>query len=52
MLPAKHLAAWIQANLYLNLADAPFDREDTTLKPEAGKCVLFGPGIVRGHFVS
>jgi hypothetical protein len=31
-LPAKHLRAWIQANLYLNLADAPFDREDTTLK--------------------
>jgi ParB family chromosome partitioning protein len=24
---------------YLNLADAPFDREDTTLKPEAGACV-------------
>jgi ParB family chromosome partitioning protein len=39
LLPAKHLSAWIQANLYLNLADAPFDREDTTLKPEAGACV-------------
>ncbi|MEZ2346475.1 ParB/RepB/Spo0J family partition protein [Terriglobus sp. RCC_193] len=39
LLPAKHLSAWIQANLYLNLAEAPFDREDTTLKPEAGACV-------------
>jgi len=39
LLPAKHLSAWIQTNLYLNLADAPFDREDTTLKPEAGACV-------------
>jgi ParB family chromosome partitioning protein len=39
LLPAKHLSAWIQANLYLNLADAPFDREDTTLKPEAGACI-------------
>jgi ParB family chromosome partitioning protein len=39
LLPAKYLSAWIQANLYLNLADAPFDREDTTLKPEAGACV-------------
>ncbi|ADW70131.1 ParB/RepB/Spo0J family partition protein [Granulicella tundricola] len=39
LLPAKHLSAWIQSNLYLNLAEAPFDREDTTLKPEAGACV-------------
>ncbi|HLI76877.1 MAG TPA: ParB/RepB/Spo0J family partition protein [Acidobacteriaceae bacterium] len=39
LLPAKHLSAWIQANLFLNLAEAPFDREDTTLKPEAGACV-------------
>jgi len=39
LLPAKHLSAWIQTNLYLNLAEAPFDREDTTLKPEAGACV-------------
>ncbi|MEZ2347032.1 chromosome partitioning protein ParB [Terriglobus sp. RCC_193] len=38
LLPAKHLSAWIQANLYLNLAEAPFDREDTALKPEAGAC--------------
>ena len=39
MLPAKHLSAWIQANLYLNLAEAPFDREDTTLNPAAGACL-------------
>ena len=37
--PAKHLTAWIQANLYLSLADAPFDREDTTLNPTAGACI-------------
>ena len=39
LLPAKHVAAWIQTNLYLSLADAPFDREDPTLKPAAGSCV-------------
>ena len=38
LLSAKHLAAWIQANLYLSLADAPFDREDPTLNPDAGAC--------------
>ena len=39
LLPAKHLAAWIQANLYLSLADAPFNREDPTLNPTAGACI-------------
>ncbi len=39
LLPTKHLSAWIQANLYLSLADAPFDREDTTLNPTAGACI-------------
>ena len=39
LLPAKHVAAWIQANLYLSLADAPFDREDPALSPAAGACV-------------
>jgi ParB family chromosome partitioning protein len=39
LLPARHVAAWIQANLYLSLADAPFDREDPTLNPAAGACV-------------
>ena len=39
LLPAKHLSAWIQANLYLSLTEAPFDREDPTLNPTAGACV-------------
>ena len=39
LLPAKHLSTWIQANLYLALTDAPFDREDATLIPAAGACV-------------
>ena len=39
LLPAKHVSAWIQNNLYLSLADAPFDREDPTLNPAAGACV-------------
>jgi ParB family transcriptional regulator, chromosome partitioning protein len=39
LLPAKHVSAWIQNNLYLELADAPFDREDSTLNPAAGACV-------------
>ena len=38
LLPARHLSAWIQANLFLSLADAPFDREDFTLNPIAGAC--------------
>jgi ParB family chromosome partitioning protein len=40
LLPAKHVAAWIQNNLYLSLADAPFDREDSTLNPAAGACII------------
>ncbi|MCU1248333.1 MAG: parB-like partition protein [Edaphobacter sp.] len=39
LLPAKHVSAWIQNNLYLSLADAPFDREDPTLNPAGGACV-------------
>lgn len=39
LLPARHLSAWIQTNLYLSLADAPFDKEDPTLNPTAGACV-------------
>nr|WP_263351304.1 chromosome partitioning protein ParB [Acidicapsa acidisoli] len=39
LLPAKHIAAWIETNLYLALADAPFDVEDITLNPAAGACV-------------
>ncbi len=40
LLPAKHLSAWIQSNLYLNLADAPFDLRDPSLNPTAGACVI------------
>ena len=39
LVPAKHVAAWIQSNLYLALAEAPFEREDPTLNPSAGSCV-------------
>ena len=39
LLPAKHVSTWIEANLYLALADAPFDREDITLNADAGACV-------------
>lgn len=39
LLPVKHLDAWIETNLFLDLADAPFDREDPTLNPEAGACL-------------
>jgi len=38
LLPAKNVAAWIQANLYLPLAAAPFNREDPALYPVAGAC--------------
>jgi ParB family transcriptional regulator, chromosome partitioning protein len=40
-LPSQASERWTQANLYLNLAEAPFDREDTTLKPEAGAGVTY-----------
>ena len=39
LLPAKHLSAWIQENLYLPLAEAPFSTEDPLLNAEAGACV-------------
>ncbi len=35
---SKFLSSWIQNNLYLALADAPFDRGDATLNPVAGAC--------------
>ena len=38
LLPAKNVSAWIQANLYLPLATAPFSREDPSLYPAAGAC--------------
>lgn len=39
LLPARHLAAWIESNLYLALAEAPFDRNDAGLVPESGACM-------------
>jgi ParB family chromosome partitioning protein len=39
LLPAKYLAAWIDSNLYLALAEAPFPTDDPTLNPEAGDCL-------------
>jgi ParB family chromosome partitioning protein len=33
------LAAWIESNILLQLASAPFDKQDETLVPEAGSCV-------------
>lgn len=39
LMPVNHLAAWIETNLYLALAEAPFDREDTTLNTDAEACI-------------
>ncbi len=36
---AALLAAWIESNILLQLASAPFDKQDETLVPEAGSCV-------------
>ncbi len=38
LLPAKHLAAWIDSTLYLALSEAPFPTDDPALNPEAGAC--------------
>ena len=38
LLPAKYLSAWIANNVYLPLDEAPFDREDANLNPDAGSC--------------
>ena len=39
LLPVRHLQQWIERNLLLELAAAPFSREDTQLVPEAGSCL-------------
>jgi hypothetical protein len=36
--PSALLAAWIESNILLQLASAPFDKQDETLIPEAGSC--------------
>ena len=38
LLPAKYLSAWIANNVYLPLDEAPFDRDDSSLNPDAGSC--------------
>jgi ParB family chromosome partitioning protein len=39
LLPVRHLQQWIQHNILLELADAPFSKEDAALVPDAGSCV-------------
>jgi ParB family chromosome partitioning protein len=39
LLPVRHLREWIEHNILLELATAPFSKEDATLVPEAGSCV-------------
>jgi ParB family chromosome partitioning protein len=39
LLPVRHLREWIERNILLELATAPFSKEDTTLVPEAGSCL-------------
>ena len=40
LLPVRHVREWIERNILLELADAPFSKEDATLVPEAGSCVV------------
>lgn len=39
LIPVRELAAWIESNILLQLASAPFDKQDETLVPAAGSCV-------------
>jgi len=39
LLPVRHLRDWIEHNIMLDLAAAPFSKEDAQLLPEAGPCV-------------
>lgn len=38
LIPVRELADWIQSNILLELASAPFSKSDETLMPEAGSC--------------
>ena len=38
LIPVRELAAWIEANILLQLASAPFDKQDETLVVAAGSC--------------
>jgi len=39
LLPVRHLQQWIERNILLELAAAPFSKEDAELVPEAGSCL-------------
>jgi ParB family chromosome partitioning protein len=39
LLPVRHLQQWIEHNILLELAAAPFSKEDAQLVPEARACV-------------
>jgi ParB family chromosome partitioning protein len=39
LLPVRHLQQWIEHNILLELASAPFSKEDAALVPEAGVCL-------------
>lgn len=39
LLPVRHLREWIEHNILLELAAAPFSKEDATLVPDAGSCL-------------
>jgi len=38
LLPVRHLQQWIEHNILLALAAAPFSKDDAALVPEAGAC--------------
>lgn len=38
LIPVRELSAWIESNVLLELAAAPFSKQDETLVPEAGAC--------------
>jgi ParB family chromosome partitioning protein len=38
LIPVRELAVWIESNILLQLASAPFDKQDDKLVPEAGSC--------------
>jgi ParB family chromosome partitioning protein len=39
LLPVRHLQQWIESNIFLELASAPFSKDDANLVPEAGACL-------------
>ena len=38
LIPVREMAAWIESNILLELASAPFSKQDENLVPEAGAC--------------